>query len=391
MKKEYPVRLPKLGESIVNATVVRWFKKEGDFVHLDEPLLEVSTDKVNSEIPAPVAGLLMQIVVQVDQELAVGDLLGVIQMLDSAEESSNGFALKTSRGDVVGLGPHCSFSPAILRLAQENGVSLQELQHIQGSGADGRLSKKDFESFIQRKATQPIASNSGLDIEHVKMGSMRKAIAANMIKSFYGAPHATLITEIDVHRITQLIQKEKEDFFAKNGAKLTITSFIAKAIGSALQDHPLLNSSLDGDTIVVKKNVNLGIAVSVDQGILVPVIAQCHLKGVVQIAKEIGDLSYRARMGGVSPGETADGSITLTNFGVSGVMIGIPIIRYPEVAIIGVGAVCKRVVALDDDTFAIRSILHISLTFDHRVIDGMYGCSFLKTLKSQLERDILLS
>jgi 2-oxoglutarate dehydrogenase E2 component (dihydrolipoamide succinyltransferase) len=223
---------------------------------------------------------------------------------------------------------------------------------------------------------------------------MRKAIADNMVRSFYEAPHATLITEVDVTAIIQLIQKEKEDFLAKHGSKLTITSFVARAISKALKEYPFLNSSLEDDTIVVKKFVNLGIAVSVDlgamQGIMVPVVKNCQDQNLSELAKAIGDVSSRARSGKLSPNDVQDGTITLTNFGISGVMMGIPIIRYPEVAILGLGAIQKKVVALDDDQVAVRSVMHVSLTFDHRVIDGMYGCGFLNSLKEHLEKDATL-
>jgi 2-oxoglutarate dehydrogenase E2 component (dihydrolipoamide succinyltransferase) len=228
------------------------------------------------------------------------------------------------------------------------------------------------------------------DVERVKMTGMRKAIADNMVKSFYEAPHATLVTEVDLTDIVQLIQKEKEAFLAKNGFKLTITSFVARAISRALRDYPFLNSSLEEDTIVVKKFVNIGIAVSVDQGIMVPVVQSCQTKSLTELAQAIGDVSARARTGKLTPDEVKEGTITLTNFGISGVMIGIPIIRYPEVAIIGLGAICKKVVARDDDTFGVRSVMNISLTFDHRVIDGMYGCGFLNSLKEHLEKEAAL-
>ncbi|HVX00960.1 MAG TPA: 2-oxo acid dehydrogenase subunit E2, partial [Candidatus Babeliaceae bacterium] len=179
-------------------------------------------------------------------------------------------------------------------------------------------------------------------------------------------------------------------FLAQHGSKLTITSFVARAISKALREYPFLNSSLEDDTIVVKRFVNLGIAVSVDQGIMVPVIKNCEALAMPELAKTIADLSVRARSGKLNPEDVKDGTITLTNFGVSGVMMGIPIIRYPEVAILGLGAIQKKVVALDDDTFGIRSIVHISLTFDHRVIDGMYGCGFLNSLREHLEKEATL-
>lgn len=397
MTEEYQVTLPKLGESIVSATIVQWFKKEGDQINLDEPLLEVSTDKVNSEIPSPVSGVLHKILARPDQELQVGEALAVIQMLKGPAGDGPRMTFEVKREAApAGSEMQGFFSPALLRLARENNISLDELEKIPTSGAGGRLSKRDLELYIESRTTPknkpcPMMTKSvSSDVERVKMSGMRKAIADNMVRSFYEAPHATLITEVDVTSIMQVIQQEKESFLAKHGSKLTITSFVARAISKALKEYPFLNSSLDGDTIVVKKFVNLGIAVSVDQGIMVPVVKNCQDKSIPELAKAIGDVSSRARSGKLSPADVQDGTITLTNFGISGVMMGIPIIRYPEVAILGLGAIQRKVVALEDDTMAIRSVINVSLTFDHRVIDGMYGCGFLNSLKEHLEHDATL-
>ena len=220
------------------------------------------------------------------------------------------------------------------------------------------------------------------------MTGMRKAIADNMVRSFYEAPHASLVTEVDVTAIIQLIQKEKEEFLKKHGFKLTITAFVARAIAKALQQYPLINSSLEGDTILLKRYLNLGIAVSVEQGLLVPVVKHCQRLGITEIAKAISELSVKARSGKLTLDDVSEGTISLTNFGMTGVQIGIPIIRYPEVAIVGVGATYKKVVPLENDLLAIRSMMHVSLTFDHRVLDGMYGCGFLGALKKHLEEEI---
>ena len=222
-------------------------------------------------------------------------------------------------------------------------------------------------------------------IERVKMNPLRKAIAENMVRSFYEAPHATLITEVDVTAPLKYIAKEKESFFAKTGTKLTITGLIAQAITKALKDYPLLNSSLEQDTIVIKKHVNLGIAVSIEQGVMVPVIRHCDSLSLEEIAKAISELSIKARSQKLTHDEVKDGTITLTNFGMTGVQIGIPIIRFPEVAIVGLGAIQRKIIPLEDDSLAIRSMMHISLTFDHRVLDGIYGCDFLTSLKKHIE------
>ncbi len=401
MSEECKITLPKLGESILSATIVQWFKNVGDEIQLDEPLLEVSTDKVNSEIPSPVSGFIKEILAQPDQELKVGDPLAVIvqrfekgaapsQVKKPLEQPQK--ETKTSSSEFAGF-----YSPALLRLAQEKGIALDELQNIKGTGEGGRLTKKDLEVYLATpRASAPAlippktSTPPSGEVERLKMSGMRKAIADNMVRSFYEAPHASLISEVDVTGMLKVIQREKEGFFAKHGVKLTITSFVARAIAKALKEYPLINSSLEEDTIVIKRFVNLGIAVSVEQGIMVPVIKHCQRMGLPAIAKALAELSEKARTGKLSPNDVVDGTITLTNFGMSGIAIGIPIIRYPEVAIVGIGATQKKVVALDDETFGVRSMMHVSLTFDHRVLDGMYGCGFLGSLKKHMEEDLNL-
>jgi 2-oxoglutarate dehydrogenase E2 component (dihydrolipoamide succinyltransferase) len=404
MSEDIKVLLPKLGESIHSATIVQWFKKIGDNVNLDEPLLEVSTDKVNSEIPSPAAGILKEIHANPDQELQVGELIAVIGLSapSSPREEGRGAAstISVAPSSIEGQEMKDFFSPALLRLAREKGIGLQELEKISGTGMGGRLTKQDLEEYIEKRTAStkpcPMAAKTltapigitGTDIERLKMTGMRKAIADNMVRSFYEAPHATLVTEVDVTSIVTLIQKEKEEFVNKHGFKLTITAFVARAITKALQEYPLINSSLEGDTILLKRYVNLGIAVSVEQGLVVPVIKHCQRLGITAIAKAISELSTKARSGKLNSDDVNEGSITLTNFGMTGVQIGIPIIRYPEVAIVGIGATYKKVVPLENDLLAIRSMVHVSLTFDHRVLDGMYGCGFLSALKKYLEEEI---
>lgn len=407
MSEEITISLPKLGESIVSATIVQWFKKEGDDVALDEPLLEVSTDKVNSEIPSPVAGKVTKILASVDDEVQVGDPLATISLashgLDAIASSSK--EEKTLASTSKSLDASSSsemkdfFSPAVLRLCSELGIGFDEMKKITPTGAGGRITKQDVEAYVASKVrpaevkpccakVQAPTEQIGSDVERLKMTGMRKAIADNMVRSFYEAPHATLVNEVDVTAVLKLIAEKKEEFLAKHGVKVTITSFVAKAISRALQEFPLINSSLEQDTILVKRFVNLGIAVSIDQGLIVPVIKNCQRLTVVDIAKTIADLSLKARTGRLAAHDVTEGTISMTNFGMSGVAIGVPIIRYPEVAIIGVGAIQKRVVVLEDDLMAIRSLMHISLTFDHRVLDGMYGCGFLSAVKKHLEHDL---
>jgi 2-oxoglutarate dehydrogenase E2 component (dihydrolipoamide succinyltransferase) len=281
-----------------------------------------------------------------------------------------------------------------MRLMKEKGIPLSDLDRIPRTGQGGRLTRQDVENYRApcpaAAAKKAAAPQERVDTERVKMSAMRKAIADNMVRSFYEAPHASLISEVDVTRILQLIQEKKQSFLEQHGAKLTITPFVARAISRALQAYPLINSSLDGDTIVMKRYVNLGVAVSVDQGVMVPVIKNCQHLSLSEIVKQIADLALKSREHRLNPSEVQEGTITMTNFGMTGTLIGIPIIRYPEVAIVGLGAIVKKVAAMPDNSIAIRSVMMVSLTFDHRVLDGLYGCGFLNELKKHLEEDISL-
>ncbi len=382
---EVEIKLPKLGESIVSATVVTWFKKVGDAVKLDEPLLEVSTDKVNSEIPSPVSGVLTKTYAAVDEEVDVGAPLALIATADTAPDDA------PKRTQTPEATPEKNtkemkgvFTPVVLRMAREKGVDLDELERIPATGAGGRLSKRDLELYLANKGSCS-ASKSEEGIERVKMSSMRKMIASSISRSCYTAPHATLITEVDMTDILDSIAQQKEAFLKTNGYKLTVTSFIAKAIAQGVKKAPHINAVLEEDTILVKKFVNLGIAVNVDQGIVIPVIQGCQDRTVTEIAKEVADLSQKARANSLDPTQVKEGTITMTNFGMAGAQIGIPIIRFPEVAIVGVGAIERKVVPQADDSLTIRKMMHLSLTFDHRVIDGIYGSEALAAMKAFLE------
>jgi 2-oxoglutarate dehydrogenase E2 component (dihydrolipoamide succinyltransferase) len=217
------------------------------------------------------------------------------------------------------------------------------------------------------------------------MSAVRKAIAENLSKSFYTAPHATLVQEIDMTKALAWSKNNKEKILKEHNVKITPTAFIVYAMTKAVEQFPLLNSTLDGETIVVKKNINVGIAVSVDQTVLVPVIKNAQKLSVIDIAKEIQSLAFKAKTQHLQMEDVKEGSITLTNFGMSGTLMGVPIIRYPEVAILGAGAITKKVVVLENDSFGIREMMYLSLTFDHRVLDGMYGCGFLAEVKKNLD------
>jgi 2-oxoglutarate dehydrogenase E2 component (dihydrolipoamide succinyltransferase) len=384
------ILLPKLGESIVSATVVQWLKKEGDSVSADEPLLEVSTDKVNSEIPAPSDGILSQILVRENEEVPVGSALAKLLV----NQKDGAFVSQEVKVTIQGCPLENSsnfLSPAVLNMARSSGISLDALSRISGTGNGGRVTKRDLENHLQT-ASKPNQKSEELPkekveshIEKMPMGALRKAIADNMVRSFYEAPHASLVAEVDVTDAMKKIQEQKESFKAEHGVKLTITSYIVQAITKAVQLFPMVNASIDKDTILMKRFVNMGIAVSVENGVIVPVIRNCETKDLPLIAKEIVRLSLKAREGNLTNDDLASGTITMTNFGMSGIQMGIPIIKHPEVAIIGVGSIHKKVSAMEDNSIAIRQKVYLTMTFDHRLIDGIYGANFLNKVKSFLE------
>jgi len=391
MNKEFIVQLPKLGESITSATIVQWFKKVGDHVKLDEPLVEVSTDKVNSEIPSPVTGIIKKINGAINQELDVGSELcvietGTVQGVALNSDSTSQTIQKAPQESASSSQNSDFFSPAVVSFAQSHSISFEDLKKIKGTGEGGRVTKKDVESFAASKKSLSKIEAPSVEIkgQRLKMDPMRKAIADNMVKSFYTAPHASLIESLDVTDILDWIEKNKAQFYQQHSVKISLTAFIALACAKALKAYPLLNSQVQGDEIVIKDHVNLGLAVSVGSGLLVPVIAACEDFTLIEMAKSIADKAARARDGKLMPVEVKEGSFTLTNFGMGGVQIGMPIIRFPEVAIVAVGTINKACVPLDDKTIGIRSMVTMTLTFDHRVVDGLYGCGYINAVKAAL-------
>lgn len=399
------ITLPKLGESIQDATIVQWLKKEGEAVALDEPILEVATDKVNSEIPSPVEGVLTKILAQVDEKVDIGAPLARIQ---SGEGGAQAKATPTTTSENHSDCPakqgeqdmRTFFSPTVLRLARLENVSMEELERIPGKGLGGRVSRKDLEAYLEQRGRgsgpvspahvpsvdeAPVVLKKG--DERIPMSAMRMAISDSMSLAKKEIPHAQLIIEVDVTEIQKKIARDRDEFRGKHGAKMTVTAFVLEAVAKTLPQFPLLNATLieGGKAILTKANINLGVAVSVEGGIFVPVIRQCQNKDFVQICKALGDISMKARSSSLSPDDTTEGTFTVTNFGMSGVLIGTPIIRHPEVSILGMGTVKKELTVLGDNSMAVRDIMRLTLSFDHRVIDGMYGCAFLAKLKECIE------
>lgn len=374
---EVEILLPKLGESIVSATVIQWLKKEGDVVVVDDPIVEVATDKVNSEIPSPYSGTLVRCIAAVDEVVEVGAALAVIETADSAQTSEiPRCGVEPAQG---GAEASSGFlSPAVLRLAQEKGISVEQLEQMKGSGRGGRVTKRDVESY--KKGPQITLEEGD---ERRPMSPMRRAIADAMVRSKREAPHAYLVREIDMTDTLKEIRETREAFKKEHGSKLTLTSYLLRAIGRAAKIHSEVNAVLDGGDIVVRGSVNIGIAVEVPDGLLVPVVRSCHEKDLPRLATELADLAMRAREGRLEPNEVQGGTITLTNFGMSGAAIGFPILRAPETAIIGVGALTEapRVV---DGQVVVRNVMQVTLGFDHRTLDGMAAGAFLKEISDQL-------
>ncbi|WP_192940648.1 dihydrolipoamide acetyltransferase family protein [Candidatus Chlamydia corallus] len=387
----FEFRFPKIGETSSGGSIIRWLKNLGDHVARDEPVIEVSTDKIATELASPKEGRLVRFCVNEGDEVASGDVLGFIELEETSETSDQNVPSSPTSSEI--RSEICSrtsssgwFSPAVLSLAQREGIGLDKLQQIIGTGKGGRVTRQDLEAYILEVREVSMPERFRGEENRIPMSPLRQAIASTLSKSSDEVPHASLIVDVDVTDLMNLISGERERFLNTHGVKLTITSFIVQCLAQTLRQFPLLNGSLDGTTIVMKKSINVGIAVNLNkEGVVVPVIHNCQDRGLVSIAKALADLSSRARSNKLDPSEVQGGSVTVTNFGMTGALIGMPIIRYPEVAILGIGTIQKRVVVRDDDSLAIRKMVYVTLTFDHRVLDGIYGSEFLTSLKNRLE------
>ena len=426
------VVMPQMGESIAEGTIVRWIKKVGERVDRDEPLFEISTDKVDAEIPSPGAGVLTEIKVKEGETVAVNAVVAVIggsegkaaaavpeaggraELPEAAAgqpETATVAVAGSSHQDAGSRPPEAGSrppeggsrqrtSPLVRRIAREHDVDISQ---ISGTGISGRVTKNDILGFIEtgrRPAAKPTpapgghvpAFKAGERVEVVPMTIMRKKIAEHMVASAHTSPHVYSVYEVDVHRLSQLRDRKKAEY-ERNGAKLSYTALIAKATVDAIRAFPFTNASIDGDNIVYKKDINLGIAVALDQGLLVPVIRNADEKNLLGLSRAIDDLAARARSKKLSPEEVQGGTFTITNPGIFGAVYGLPLINQPQVAILGVGAIEKRAVVVQavgsggrvDDAIAIHPTCHISLGYDHRLIDGADAGRFLTYLKERLE------
>jgi 2-oxoglutarate dehydrogenase E2 component (dihydrolipoamide succinyltransferase) len=406
------ITMPALGESVSEGTVTRWLKNVGDVVAVDEALLEVSTDKVDTEIPSPVAGTLLAIDVAVDTTVPVGARLGLIGSANGAASAPVPVVAAPVVAAPVVAAPapvaaapvaqpaDAYVTPLVRKLASELGVNLAQ---VKGTGIGGRIRREDVEALSRPAApvaVAPVASSpttskapvvavSPLRGTTVTMSRLRKVIAARMVESLQVSAQLTTVIEVDVTKIARLRDRSKESFEAREGVKLSFLPFFAVAVCEALKQHPVLNSSVEGDQITYHGAEHLGIAVDTERGLLVPVIANAGDLNMGGVARKIADLAARTRDNKVTPDELGGGTFTLTNTGSRGALFDTPIINQPQVAILGLGAIVKRpmVVRGEDggETIAIRSMVYLGLSYDHRVVDGADAARFLVTLKERLE------
>jgi len=415
------IMMPQMGESIAEGTIVRWIKKVGDAIDRDEPLFEISTDKVDAEIPSPVAGVLTAIMVKEGETVAVNSVVATIgaeaEAAGALPEAAVGQpeTAAVSAGAAPELAPdvrqqqsppapatsgasredlrRLKSSPLVRRIARDHNI---DIARIAGSGLSGRVTKGDILGFIESGRDAPVPRAEarppgpstpvfpeGEHVQVVPMSVMRRKIAQHMVLSARTSPHVYSVYEVNFARVSALRERKKA-FYESAGAKLTFTAFIAKIVAESLREFPLVNASIDGDNIIYHKNINLGIAVALDNGLIVPVIRAADEKNLLGISRAIEDLAGRARSKKLNPEEVQGGTFTLTNPGVFGALYGLPLINQPQVAIMGIGAIEKRAIVIDD-AIAIRPMCHVTLGYDHRLVDGADAGRFLSFFKERME------
>ncbi len=373
--------MPQLGESIAEGTVVKWFIPTGGTIQKDQALLEVETEKVDLEIPSPVTGVLSEIIVPEGDTVPVGTLLARVDSTPPSEVINRvgGVVVRPSQPMSDGDG---RYSPAVRQLAREHGV---DLSRVKGTGTGGRVTKKDVQEFIAETGGQAVSPAPGGELsmgEEVRpLTQMRKTIAERMIKSKQTSAHVTTFFEADFSGVA----KFREALRQSSGGSLTYLPFVIRAVTRAIRELPIMNSSWGEQGIVIKKDIHLGIATALDEGLLVPVVRYADRKGLTLLAKEVADLAERARAKKLSPEEVQGGTFTITNHGGFGSLFSTPIIHQPQIAILGVGAIQKRAVVIND-AIAIRTMGYLSLSFDHRVIDGATADQFMAKVGGYLEQ-----
>ena len=398
------VIMPQMGESIFEGTIIKWLKAPGEKVKRDEPLFEISTDKVDSEIPAPASGILREIRFQEGDTVEINTVVAVIDDGESQqmnpEEKTPQRIEKDIAIDLKGSGNQETkkprASPLVKRLAKEEGIDLNE---VEGSGLGGRITKADIMNYLSEReniaeVTRPLVQQAQQKVEVptrvsskdkiVPMSAMRLNIAEHMVGSKSAAAHVTTVFEVDMTSVVKIKIKETDEFYRSEGVKLSFTPFFVKAVANTLVEYPVMNASIKGNDIIYKKDINIGLAVALTEGLIVPVIFHADQKSLMELARNTTDIANRAREKKLNPQEVQGGTFTITNPGIFGSLFGTPIINQPQVAILCIGAINKRPVVIND-AIAIRSMAYLSLTFDHRLIDGSIADGFMSSLKKRLE------
>ena len=428
----FELKLPKMGESVAEATITSWLKEVGDTIELDEAVVEIATDKVDSEVPSEVEGTLVEVLFQIDDVVAVGETIAIIEIEGEDAESVNIKTKRTSDNSQVievekiiekakkvvatpgtkTLGTSKFYSPLVRNIAQTEGVSIEELETISGSGKDGRVNKEDILLYLENLKAAPKleapkvakakieAPNSSAvqkvtpvsvngEDEVIEMTRMGKLVSKHMVNSIQTAAHVQSFIEIDVTNIVKWRAKVKDEFLKREGEKLTFTPILMHAVAATLKKYPMINIALEGDKIIKKKNINLGMAAALPDGnLIVPVIKNADQLNIVGMTKSVNDLALRARNNQLKPDEIQEGTYTVTNVGSFGSVMGTPIISQPQVAILALGAIRKVpavIETVEGDFIGIRQMMFVSHSYDHRVVNGALGGMFIKTLKDILE------
>lgn len=420
------VVMPKMGESIMEGTVIKWYKKVGDIVKAEETLFEISTDKVDTEVPAPVAGTLIEVFVKEQETVSIGTIVakissgdGQVQLTTPKQESIEEVSMhdvvaRNTMSESVPDKPKIEskssdkssrfFSPLVMSIANAERIPVEELENIKGTGIGGRITKQDILKYIEVRSLSPKTHHTKKSIpvspsvnyetpagkiERIPMDNIRSKIMQHMVNSRDTSVHVTGVVEVDVTKVHNFIKINKEKYLRDEGIKLTYLPFIAMGVVKALKDYPLVNATIEETSIVVKKFINLGIAVAVEpNGLIVPNIKAADEKNLIGLTKSIKDLADRARTKKLTVDEITGGTFTITNYGVFGSLFGTPIINQPEVAILGVGAVVKKPVVLEIEgveSITIKPMMYLSLSHDHRLVDGMLGGRFLTSVKEFIE------
>ena len=420
----FELKLPKMGESVAEATITNWLKEVGDRIEADETVLEIATDKVDSEVPSEVSGVLVEKLFQKDDLVQVGQTIAIIETEGGGAAApepvkQEAVAEVTKSVEVAKQTVETNFgesdkffSPLVKNIAKEEGISISELERITGTGKDGRITKNDILEYVKNRSTQPVqtvqttaqpkqeasktvpvkqtapVSVNGQD-EIIEMDRMRKLISHHMVQSIQTSAHVQSFIEVDVTNIVKWRDKVKNAFEKREGEKLTFTPIFMEAVAKAIKDFPLINISVDGDYIIKKKNINLGMAAALPNGnLIVPVIKNADQLNLVGMAKAVNDLANRSRIGKLNPDDTQGGTYTVTNVGTFGSVFGTPIINQPQVAILALGAIRKVPAVIETpegDFIGIRQKMFLSHSYDHRVVDGALGGQFVKRVAEYLE------